>query len=209
MKSLFVGADEVGRGAFAGPVIAGAVILPPDIEAAWNDDPKRLPVVIRDSKKMTALQRSKSAAWIRENAVAYAMGEGSVELINTAGIMQALQFAFNSAIHDTAKNHYRSVQKLLIDAFTVRESDYFSLEEQEAIIHGDALSCHIAAASIVAKVYRDKLMENLSQEENNVIYKWYANKGYGTKAHKEAISQYGICRHHRVQFVKTAFKNKL
>lgn len=200
--SLFVGADEVGRGAFAGPVVAGAVILPPEIEKVWNEDPTKLPVVIRDSKKMTALQRRKAAEWIRQNAVSHAVGEGSVEMINSAGIMKALQFAFRSAIGRAAKNHEQLIKKLLVDALIIQNLDHFPIDRQEAIIRGDSISCHIAAASIIAKVHRDNLMEELSGNQDYSIYKWHSNKGYGTKEHRDAIASHGVCIHHRTQFVR-------
>lgn len=201
---LIVGADEVGRGAFAGPVVTAAVILSPDVEKAWNEDPKKLPVVIRDSKKMTALQRERSAQWIMDNAISFAFGEGSVETINNEGINSALQFAFRSSIEKSSQCHLGDINKLLIDAITVQDIDHFPTEKQEAIIRGDSLSCTIAAASIIAKVYRDELMKKLSDEENNSIYGWHSNKGYGTKDHRAAILTHGICRHHRTQFVNTS-----
>jgi len=200
-----IGADEVGRGAFAGPVCAGSVIMPPDMEKAWKNNPKALPVVIRDSKKMTALQREKSAVWIMQNAISYAVGEGSVERVNSAGIIDATNFAFNSAINETTNSCNVHVNKLFIDAFKLPDSDYFSLDKQEAILHGEDHSIHIAAASIIAKVYRDSLMEKLSHEENNHVYQWQKNKGYGTKEHREAIKLYGICKHHRIQYVTSSF----
>lgn len=203
---LYIGADEVGRGAFAGPVVAGAVILSPDIERSWNENPKKLPVVIRDSKKMTALQRERSAEWIMENAAGFAVGEGSVEMINSEGIMPALQFAFRSAVNEVYKNNYSSVKKLLVDALIIEDIDEFPPEKQQAIVKGDSVSCHIAAASIIAKVYRDKLMEKLAHDDNNSIYMWNLNKGYGTKDHRKAILQYGTCRHHRTQFVNTSIR---
>lgn len=201
-RRLFVGADEVGRGAFAGPVVAGAVILPPEIEIAWNENKNSLPVVIRDSKKMTPRQREISAEWIKENAIGYALGEASANQINEIGINSALQYAFKLAINKIVLGKELSIDKLLVDALFIKDIDGFPASKQKAIIRGDSISCHIAAASIVAKVYRDELMQNLAKEENYFVYQWQQNKGYGTKAHREAIKKYGICPYHRTLFVR-------
>lgn len=199
---MIIGADEVGRGAIAGPVVAGAVILPPEIERTWIEDPNKLPVVIRDSKKMTPLQRQKSSEWIITNCISYGIGEGSVEQINNEGIMPALFSAFRKAVESANPDKTVTVDKLLIDALTIDGLDDFPVARQEAIIRGDSLSCHIAAASIIAKVYRDQLMERLGGEKQYAVYRWHSNKGYGTADHRNAITEYGICVHHRRQFVK-------
>lgn len=179
------GVDEVGRGAFAGPLVAGAVIIKKEISLPDK-------IIIRDSKKMTALQRDKSSEFIKNNFV-FGLGEASVEEINSFGIMPATYLAFERAI----SNLKVQIDYLLLDAFALPS---FDTQKQKAITKGDSLSISIAAASIVAKVYRDNLMQVLSSKFE--CYDWYSNKGYGTQKHREAIIKHGTCEHHRRDFVR-------
>jgi ribonuclease HII len=179
------GVDEVGRGCFAGPVVAAAVILPSNFNATDK---------INDSKKLSAKVRNELAVIIKEHAIAYSIAEISVQVINNVGVGKAAQMAFVNAISGlkTAPEH------ILIDAFFI---EAFSRDNQTPIIHGDGLSISIAAASIIAKVYRDELMEKLHEAHPTyTVYDFISNKGYGTLKHREAIGKYGLCDLHRTSF---------
>lgn len=180
---IIAGADEVGRGAFAGPVVAAVVIFAPML---------KIEVEINDSKLLTQKRRKEASIWIKQHAQNFAIGEGSVAEINALGIIPATHLAFTRAI----KNLNISIDHLLIDGTRLPKLKPIS---QTAIIRGDAKSLSIAAASIVAKVYRDDLMIALSEKNEN--YHWHQNKGYGTFAHREAIKKHGSTPHHRTQFI--------
>jgi len=176
------GVDEVGRGCFAGPVVAAAVILPQGFTATDKID---------DSKKLPAKVRKELAEIIKEHAVAFSIAEISVSIINKIGIGKAAQQAFVKAV----KGLHTKPEHILIDAFRISELQKM---KQTAIIHGDCLSISIAAASIIAKVYRDDLMEKLHPKYT--VYDFFSNKGYGTRQHREAIGKYGLCDLHRKSF---------
>lgn len=176
------GVDEVGRGCFAGPVVTAAVILPPTFHSAKP---------INDSKKLSPKVRKELEVVIKEQAIAYAIAEVSVEVINEIGIGKAAQQGFKQCVGQLS----HKPDHILIDAFYI---DGFPKANQKPIIYGDSLSISIAAASILAKVYRDELMEKL--HEKFVPYDFKTNKGYGTKKHQEAIKQYGLCELHRRSF---------
>ncbi len=191
-KYKFVaGMDEVGRGSFAGPVVTACVIFPQI----------SIKVLINDSKKLSSKQRKVSDIWIRENAIAFGIGEASVAQINKFGIKKATEIAFRKAISNI--NKARKVEYLLMDAFYVPYVKGLKRKNQLAIVKGDQKSLSIAAASIIAKVYRDKLMVNLSKNRSFKKYGWEKNKGYGTKGHRDAISKHGTTKHHRKQFIET------
>lgn len=185
------GADEVGRGALAGPVVAAAVVFDSSLAVGRSDR-----IIIRDSKKMTPRQREVSAVWIKQNALSFGIGEASVNEINTLGIVGATNRAYRRAI---AKMGCK-IDHLLVDAFFVPRVTGLPKNKQTPIIHGDSLVFSIAAASIIAKVYRDNLMKRLSGEFTE--YLWHENKGYGTRAHQNALQKLGICKHHRRDFIK-------
>jgi len=176
------GVDEVGRGCFAGPVVAAAVILPSDFSVTDK---------INDSKKLAPKIRTDLAAIIQKHALAFSIAEVSVSVINKSGIGEAAQQAFTNAIHGLRINP----EHILIDAFYIKS---LQKEKQTPIIHGDCLSISIAAASIIAKVYRDALMQKL--HDSYKVYDFFTNKGYGTKKHREAIGKYGLCDLHRKSF---------
>ena len=144
--SYVAGMDEVGRGPLAGPVVAGVVILPPRPQGLWLDG-------ITDSKAMTAAQRERSYEAILGKAWAWATGEASAEEIDEIGIVPATALAMRRALDSLAL----MPQYLLIDAFPLPDIDI----PQKAIVKGDALSLSIAAASIVAKVTRDRIMAKI------------------------------------------------
>lgn len=175
------GVDEVGRGCLAGAVVAAAVIL---------DLSKPLPEGLNDSKKISAKNRVRIDEEIRQNAICYAIAQIEADEIDRINILQATKKAMRVAI----ENLNPKAEFLLIDAVQLKE---ISLP-QKAIIHGDAISASIAAASIVAKTYRDNLMREISG-----IYPQYGfakHVGYGTKAHFEALRKYGACEIHRKTF---------
>lgn len=179
---FIAGVDEVGRGAFAGPVVTGAVIFPRDV---------RLPQGITDSKLLSPQKREYFAQIIQEQALAYSIAEISVEVINRIGVGKATQQAFHEAVFSLSQ----LPEHILIDAFYIQSMDK---NIQTPIIKGDQLSLSIAAASIIAKVYRDELMRKVSEEFG--VYDFKTNKGYGTKSHRGMISQHGLCPLHRTSF---------
>lgn len=181
--------DEVGRGSFAGPVVAGTVAFSPDLKVG---------VKINDSKKLTPRQREIANKWIKNNALAWGIGEAGVGKINKFGIKKATEIAFRKAIN----NCKPEINFLLIDAFFVPYVRGLRRKNQLPIINGDEKSLSIAAASIIAKVYRDNLMASLAKKPKYRKYKWQKNKGYGTKEHQKAIRRYGVTKLHRKLFVR-------
>jgi ribonuclease HII len=176
------GADEVGRGAFAGPVVAASVILP-----------KSFPRIdeIHDSKLLTPRKREALSEIIRSHAISFAIAEVSVPVINTIGIGKAAFRAFRKAIRALSV----PPEFVLMDGFLLPG---FQKKRQKAIIHGDRISLSIAAASIIAKVYRDNLMEQY--EKKFASYGFKQHKGYGTQLHRERIKAFGLCKLHRTSF---------
>ena len=178
------GVDEVGRGPLAGPVVCAAVIMP--LEESWIIDG------VDDSKKLSEKKRTKLAEQIKERALAYTVYEVSEEEIDRINILEA-----------TKKGMREALLALSITPDAVLTDGNMTLDipfPQKSVVHGDALSYSIGAASIVAKVYRDALMDEFAK-----IYPAYAfekNKGYGTAAHIQAIKEYGLCPIHRRTFTK-------
>lgn len=179
---LIAGIDEAGRGPLAGPVAAGAVILPKDCEILY----------LNDSKKLSAARREQLYDEIREKAVAYGVGIVSPERIDEINILQATYEAMTAAIKDMGCEP----DMVLIDAVTIPRIPY----KQVGIIKGDAKSVSIAAASIIAKVTRDRIMAGIDQMYPE--YGFASHKGYGSKAHIEAIQKYGPSPVHRKTFIK-------
>jgi len=206
---IIAGVDEVGRGCFAGPVVAGCVIFSPNSKFKIHN----LEVRIDDSKRMTARQREKAEKWIKENALSWGIGEVPTTLINRSGMGKATKAAFRKAIksanlklkmNKSLRDKNLKLDFLLADAFFISYVPGLPRRRRQlAIIDGDQKSFSIAAASIIAKVYRDKLMLCLSKKSKFKKYGWGRNKGYGTKEHQKAIKKYGITRYHRKQFVAT------
>lgn len=203
-KGFYVigGVDEVGRGCLAGPVTAGCVVFPKGFKVS------ELAVTINDSKKLRPREREKADKWIRDKALAWGIGEAPVSVINKAGIVKATQMAFRRAIIAAGKNSEKSVDFLLIDAFYAPYVKGLRRKNQKAIIKGDTRSVSIAAASIIAKVYRDRQMTKLSKLPKYKAFGWGRNKGYGTAEHKRAISKHGITRLHRKLFVRNLIEVK-
>lgn len=179
------GIDEVGRGPLAGPVMACAVILPEDCQILY----------LNDSKKLTAQKREELYQVILEQAVAVGIGEASPERIDQINILNATYEAMRQAISRLSVQP----QILLNDAVTIPEVTI----PQVPIIKGDGKSISIAAASIVAKVTRDRRMEEYDQEFPG--YDFASNKGYGSQAHIQALKTLGPCPIHRASFIKNFF----
>lgn len=179
---LVAGADEVGRGPLAGPVVTACIVLPASPLIPY----------VNDSKRVTALRREKLYDELCSAAVAYGFGEASPAEIDEINILQATKRAFVRAY----ENMNTVCDMLLVDAV----KDLQISVPQHAMIHGDAISYLIAAASIIAKVKRDRYMIEMSN-----IYPEYGfdrNKGYGTKEHIEALRKYGPTPIHRRSFIK-------
>lgn len=182
--SFIAGLDEAGRGCLAGPVVAAAVILPLDEYIAANLEG------VRDSKQMTPTNRERLFPVIHQHALAIGVGIGSVELIDRRNILQATKQAMKDALARLSP----APQALLLDALLLRDVDL----PQRSLIKGDARCLSIAAASVIAKVTRDRLMLQLHQEYPD--YGFDQHKGYGTPAHLAALQEHGATLHHRQSF---------
>lgn len=181
---LVCGLDEVGRGCFAGPVVVGAVVFPRQLAS-------QLPDGLADSKMLRPRQREKLAKEIKKYALAWSVAEVGVSVINKVGIGKATQVAFRKALRSLSV----PADHILIDAFYIK---HLNRKRQKPIKDGDKVCASIAAASILAKVYRDKLMKKLHRKYSE--YGFAKHKGYGTKRHQEAIRKYGLSRIHRTSF---------
>ena len=182
---LLAGVDEVGRGPIAGPVVACAVIMPPDMRAIRGVD---------DSKMLTADQRNRLARKIREKALAWSLGAASVREIERLNIYQASVLAMRRALGrlQLQPNH------VIIDGKAMRTLPI----PHTAVVHGDARCFSIACASILAKVTRDHLMARLALRYPG--YTWERNVGYTTRAHIRGLDSHGITPHHRRSFVRVS-----
>ncbi|MBI3290028.1 ribonuclease HII [Candidatus Microgenomates bacterium] len=246
--NFVAGVDEVGRGAWAGPLVASTVVFAnervlsqvflqenpqgdPFLEALLPAPPAK--IIIDDSKRLTSTQREEAAEWIRENCLAWGIGEIGPRLINSIGMAKASKMVFRRAVVDCNRrlglsgassqlagnqvlgkliteklktnnqNLKNRIDFLLIDAFYIPYVRGIRHDHQTPIIKGDQKSFSIAAASIIAKVYRDALMISLSKKFKFKKYNWAKNKGYGTKEHQNEILRNGLTGLHRVQFVES------
>ncbi len=181
---LTAGVDEAGRGPLAGPVVAAAVIL---------DDARRIRG-LADSKALTALQRERLYDQIRENALCCSVAEASVDEIDTLNIFHATMLAMKRAVEGLRLKP----TKVLVDGNRLPRLDVLA----EAVVGGDAKVRAISAASILAKVHRDRLCAALHEEFPQ--YNFAAHKGYGTPEHLQALKVHGACRHHRRGFSPVA-----
>ena len=187
---LVAGADEVGRGCLAGPVVAAAVILPESFYLPG----------LTDSKLLIAKKRELLALEIKQQAIAWHIASATVEEINQINILEASKLAIMRAINGLCISPYQ----VLIDG----NMKFPALEHKhESLIQGDLLVPSISAASVIAKVHRDRIMEELA--EIHPGYGWEKNAGYGTKQHLAALSSLGVTMHHRATFapVAAAIKN--
>lgn len=174
-----VGIDEAGRGPWAGPVVAAAVILKPE----------RIPAGLNDSKKLSARARDALYSDIAEHSIV-GVGIADVALIDARNILQATLFAMRAAVIDLDE----SPACALVDGNRCPDLPC----PAETLIKGDARSLSVAAASIIAKVTRDRMMAALAEKHPG--YGWERNKGYGTREHAQAIAELGITPHHRRSF---------
>lgn len=181
-KKLIAGIDEAGRGPLAGPVVAAAVILPEDIFISG----------LNDSKKLTEKRREELYAIITQKAIAYDVGIVDEKIIDELNILNATKMAMEISVESLNVKP----DLLLVDAV---ELDSIKIQ-QKSLVKGDALSISIAAASIVAKVTRDRLIEDF--DAAYPMYGFKKHKGYGTKEHIDAIKKFGICPIHRISFTK-------
>lgn len=180
-KFTEAGCDEAGRGCYAGPVFAAAVILPKDFTHPF----------LNDSKQLTVEQRNELRPLIEREAISYAVASVDNDEIDTINILKASFKAMHLAIAQLQ----RQPKLLLIDGN--RFTAYPNIRHH-CIIQGDGQYASIAAASVLAKTYRDEFMQNLHNEFP--VYHWKSNKGYGTPAHRNAITEYGLCKYHRKSF---------
>lgn len=185
---VFCGVDEAGRGPLAGDVYAAAVILPPDLTIPG----------LNDSKKLSEARREELAPVVKEQALAWSIASASVEEIERLNILQAALLAM-----------HRAVEGLAI------QPDFALVDGNQppvlpmpvgTLIHGDARSASIAAASLLAKTARDAALRELDRQYPQ--YGFAAHKGYGTKAHYAAIEQYGLCPAHRPSFLKKFYDRR-
>ena len=181
------GVDEAGRGPLAGPVCAAAVILPPDCIIDG----------LNDSKKISEKKREMLFEQIIQKAVSYSVAYGTLEEIEKYNILEATYLAMNRAIDGLSQK----ADFALIDGNRIPKNIKIPCE---TVVKGDSKSCSVAAASILAKVTRDRLM--LEYDKKYPQYNFAKHKGYGTKAHYEAIKEYGVCEIHRLSFLKNVFR---
>ena len=174
------GVDEVGRGSIAGPVVAAIVILPKKLKVSWQS-------LINDSKQLTPIEREYIFNHLQESSDSIGIGESSSKEIDNVGIAPATRLAIIRALESLSLKP----QFLLLDAFLLPESKI----PQKAIIHGDCISISIAAASIIAKVTRDRIMIDFGKDYPN--YGFEKHKGYATKEHLTNLKLYGPCNIHR------------
>ena len=179
---FIAGVDEAGRGPLAGPVVVASVIMPMDFMIDG----------INDSKKVTEKKRNELYNLILDNAIAYSIVFKDNNFIDEVNILNATKVAMKECV----ENLNPSPNVVLIDAVKLNALNM----EQRNIIHGDAVSYNIAAASILAKVTRDNYMIKLHEEFPE--YNFAKHKGYGTKEHISAIKQHGACKYHRASFIK-------
>jgi len=180
-NTIEAGCDEAGRGCLAGPVVAAAVILPPDFRNEW----------LNDSKKLSEKQRYKLRSIIEKEAISYSVAYISEEKIDEINILWASILGMHQALEELKPQP----EHILVDGN--RFKPYKDVAYQ-TIVKGDGKYLSIAAASVLAKTYRDDYMLKLHQEFPH--YAWDSNKGYPTAKHREAIKRYGATIHHRKSF---------
>ncbi len=178
---LECGTDEAGRGCLAGPVTAAAVILPDDFKNS----------LLNDSKQLSLLRRNHLQSLIELEAIAYSVSHVMMDEIDKLNILQASI----TGMHRSIENLKIQPDFIAVDGNKFR--DYENIPHQ-CVVKGDAKYLHIAAASVLAKTYRDAFMEKIHEEFP--MYNWKQNKGYPTKEHRDAIKKYGITKYHRKSF---------
>lgn len=198
------GCDEAGRGSLAGPVVAAAVVLPANLGLFEN-----LLLELNDSKQLTERKREQLRPLILDCALAYGIGSCSALEIDSLNILNASFLAMHRALDQVAKMLQKRRPKRLIEYIIVDGNRFLPYHDtltskkdrlvpHRCIVKGDALYASIAAASILAKTERDHIMTALAKECPQ--YKWESNKGYPTKAHREAIEKFGPSEYHRMSY---------
>lgn len=186
---IIAGIDEAGRGPLAGPVVAGCVVL---------DKSKEI-LFINDSKKLSKKKRDELYDIIINDSLAYGVGIVSEKVIDEINILEATHIAMKEAFENASKMYFdkygKNIDLLFVDALKIKNLDV----KQVSIVHGDALSISIAAASIVAKVTRDRLMEEYDKKYPE--YGFAKHSGYGTKFHMDKLKEIGPCEIHRKSFL--------
>lgn len=183
------GLDEVGRGAFAGPLVAAAVVVRGRLEGLFENSP----VPIRDSKTLSHSQRQRVATYLKKKGV-----RSIIETISTADINEKGMAWANKEIF------LRLIAKMKATKYVVDGRLKLTLNDKTVIesrVKADTKVSQVILASIIAKLHRDKIMRKLHLEFP--VYFWKQNKGYGTKKHQEAIKEYGPCEHHRTRWLET------
>jgi len=180
-----LGVDEAGRGPLAGPVVVGAVLI---------ENPKQVVENVRDSKKMTKKQRKKAFVEIQEKSTAFGIGIVDAKEIDRVGIKEAVKEAMILAVSEVEKKIKKKVDYIISDGAVYLLDDH----KMMSISRGDLNHYSIAAASVLAKVTRDMIMEEYSKKYPN--YGFEKHMGYGTKMHLDAISKHGICDIHRKSY---------
>lgn len=180
-KFIEAGIDEAGRGCFAGPVYAAAVILPKDFSHP----------VLNDSKELTREEREMLRPIIEKECISFAVASVTNDEIDQINILQASFKAMHLALNKLKTKP----QYLLIDGNRFKKHKHYP---HKCVIKGDGMYTSIAAASVLAKTYRDEYMVKLHKKYK--MYAWESNKGYGTKEHRAAIEKHGTCKYHRHSF---------
>ena len=189
-NKIVAGIDEAGRGPLAGPVVAACVIIDMNYDYLY----------LNDSKKLSEKKRDILYDQIIDTSLSYGIGIVNNDIIDKINILEATHIAMREAYIECNKLLNNKINKnidiLLVDALKIKNVSI----EQIPIIHGDSISLSIAAASIIAKVTRDRIMKNLDNKYD--IYNFSKHKGYGTKEHIELLKKYGPCDIHRKTFIK-------
>jgi len=192
--------DEVGRGCFAGPVCAAAVVWPRDYTPS-NEAERALLGMIKDSKKVSEKNRPIVAEFIKKHAIAYAIGTVDAKAIDEMNILQATYKAMHMAITEL---NLPEINHIFVDgnkfkAYIGQDLEYVP---HTCIVGGDNKLLQIAAASILAKTHRDSYMTTLGNSTPTLaVYNWAKNKAYGTKEHRDAIKAHGLSEYHRKTFI--------
>ena len=187
---IIAGIDEAGRGPLAGPVVAGCVVLDKEKEIFY----------LNDSKKVSESRRNILYDEITSSAKAYGIGIVDEKIIDEINILEATHIAMKEAYENANKMYFdkykENINMLFVDALKIKNVDI----KQVSIVHGDAMSVSIAAASIIAKVTRDRMM--IEYDKKYPEYGFIKHKGYGTKTHIDKLKEIGACELHRKTFIK-------
>ena len=190
-----IGIDEVGRGAFAGPLFVGGVVFSPHSNIKYLES-----LGINDSKKLKPQTRKSLSEVIQKECFSYYISQINVTQINRFGIGKSTFMAMRDVVKNLRETISNTPTFVLVDGFYIKRLRGIGTRNQKGIIHGDCISLSIAAASVIAKVARDEHMKNLSTKFP--AYGWGRNKGYGTLEHRNALGSLGSTPLHRSVFVE-------